>query len=247
MKKNISIIGNGNMAKAIAVTLKDFYEVEVVGRDEIKLQSFCKECGIEKYSLLNEFSMEKRNIILAVKPYVLELLELSGKADTIFSVMAGKSIESLKKLKSNYYIRTMPNVAALYGKSTTTITGDIEKKEEAIEIFSKIGKAIWVDSEKELDISTAIAGSGPAFLALVAEAIADGGVLCGLKRELSYELTAGLFESFASMKNRPAEIKDMVMSPAGTTASGYFTLEDEKVRGAFMKAIKNAYEKSQNI
>lgn len=235
------------MAKAITITLKDNYEIEVVGRNENKLKAFCEECNIKSYSLLSNFSIENKNIILAVKPYVLELLNLEGKADTIFSVMAGKSIESMKRLDSNYYIRTMPNVAAAYGKSTTTITGDEEKKELAIEIFSKIGKAIWVDSEKELDISTAIAGSGPAFLALVAEAIADGGVLCGLKRELSYELTSGLFESFASMKDKPADVKDMVMSPAGTTASGYFTLEDEKVRGAFIKAIKNSYEKSQKI
>ena len=245
--KKISIIGNGSMAKAIAITLKDSYEIEVVGRNEDKLNLFCEECGIFSYSLLSEFSMENKNIILAVKPYVLELLELEGKADTIFSVMAGKNIESIKRLESAYYIRTMPNVAAAYGKSTTTITGDEERKALAIEIFSKIGKAIWVDTEKELDISTAIAGSGPAFLALVAEAIADGGVLCGLKRELSYELTSGLFESFASIQEKPSNIKDMVMSPAGTTATGYFTLEDEKVRGAFIKAIKNSYEKSQNI
>jgi pyrroline-5-carboxylate reductase len=137
----------------------------------------------------------------------------------------------------------MPNVGAEYMASTTAIYGS----DKTFEIFSKIGKVIKVNSEKELDIATAIAGSGPAFLALVAEAISDGGVLCGLNRELSYELTAGLFKSFASIEKKPSEIKDSVMSPAGTTASGYESLEEGNVRNSFIKAIKSAYEKSQKI
>ena len=238
----VTLIGNGKMALAIAKGLKG--KCEVVGRDEKKLQAFCNESGVEKYYLLNDFDITNKTIILATKPYTLELLNLKGNATEIISIMAGKKIEEIKKyIKANKYSRAMPNVGAEYLSSTTAIFGS----ENAFEIFSKIGKAIKVNSEKELDIATAIAGSGPAFLALVAEAIADGGVLCGLNRELSYELTHGLFNSFASIEKKPADIKDSVMSPAGTTASGYEALEENNVRNGFIKAIKKAYEKSQKI
>jgi len=237
----ITIIGNGKMALAIAKGLKE--NIEVVGRDEEKLKKFSKITGA-KYYLLNNFDITNKIIILATKPYALESLNLKGKAKEVISIMAGKKIEEIKKyIDSEFYSRAMPNVAAEYLSSTTAIYGS----DKAYEIFSKIGKAIKVNSEKELDIATAIAGSGPAFLALVAEAIADGGVLCGLNRELSYELTAGLFKSFSSIEKKPSDIKDSVMSPAGTTASGYEALEEGNVRNSFIKAIKSAYEKSQKI
>ena len=237
----ITIIGNGKMALAIAKGLKD--NIEVVGRDETKLKEFSKLTGA-KYYLLENFNITNKTIVLATKPYALESLNLQGKAKEVISIMAGKKIYEIKKyIDSEIYSRAMPNVAAEFLASTTAVYGS----NTAYEIFSKIGKAIKVNSEKELDIATAIAGSGPAFLALVAEAIADGGVLCGLNRELSYELTAGLFKSFASIDKKPSVIKDSVMSPAGTTASGYEALEENNVRNGFIKAIKKAYEKSQKI
>ena len=238
----ITIIGNGKMALAIAKGLKE--NIEIVGRDEKKLKKFSEITG-SKYYLLNNFDITNKTIILATKPYALESLNLKGKAKEVISIMAGKKIDEIKKyIEAEFYSRAMPNIGAEFMASTTAIFGS----DKTIEIFSKIGKAIKVNSEKELDIATAIAGSGPAFLALVAEAISDGGVLCGLNRELSYELTAGLFKSFSAIeKRKPSEIKDSVMSPAGTTASGYEKLEEGSVRNSFIKAIKSAYEKSQKI
>jgi len=236
------IIGNGKMALAIAKGLKG--KVEVVGRDEKKLQKFCEESGVKKFHLLSNFDITDKTIILAVKPYALENLNLKGKAKEVISIMAGKKIEEIKNyINAGIYSRVMPNVGAVNQASATAVFGS----EKAFEIFSKIGTAVKVNSEKELDIATAIAGSGPAFLALVAEAIADGGVLCGMSREMSYEFTKGLFKSYASLEDKPADIKDSVMSPAGTTASGYEKLEENGVRNAFIKAIKSAYEKSQQI
>jgi len=238
----ITIIGNGKMALAIAKGLKG--KVEVVGRDEEKLKKFCKESGAKKYYLLNNFDINGKTIILAIKPYALETLNLKGEAKEVISIMAGKKIDEIKKfIKAKTYSRTMPNVGASNLASTTAIFGG----ETAYNIFSKIGTAIKVNSEKELDIATAIAGSGPAFLALVAEAIADGGVLAGMSREMSYQFTKGLFKSYVSLDDKPADIKDSVMSPAGTTAEGYKILEENRVRSAFIDAIKGAYEKSQKI
>jgi pyrroline-5-carboxylate reductase len=238
----IVIVGNGKMALAIAKGLNE--ECEVVGRDEEKLKQFCTLSGAKKYYLLNNFDITNKTIILATKPYSLESLNLKGTAKEVISIMAGKKIDEIKKhIKADVYSRVMPNVGAEYMASTTAVFGS----KKAIEIFDKIGTTIKVNSEKELDIATAIAGSGPAFLALVAEAISDGGVLCGLNRELSYKLTKGLFKSFSAIDKKPSDIKDSVMSPAGTTASGYETLENNKTRYAFIEAIKKAYEKSQKI
>ena len=113
----------------------------------------------------------------------------------------------------------------------------------AMEIFSSIGQAIWVNTENQLDIATAIAGSGPAFLALVAEALADGAVKAGLERHLSTQLVQGLFIGTSALlkHSHPAIIKDSVMSPGGTTAAGYGQLEEYGVRNAMIKAIEEAY------
>ena len=241
------IVGYGEMAKAIAYGLKNGYELAVVGRNEEKMKKFCDEVGISEYHNIDNFDITDKNIILAVKPYVLDELRFSGKANILISIMAGKKISLLKKIPAKFYLRAMPNVAARNKASTTTITGDLQIKDEMIKLFENIGDVIWVDTEKELDIATAIAGSGPAFLAMVEEAIMDGGVVSGLKRELAYKLTKSLFKSFATLDEHPALIKDKVMSPDGTTASGVDVLEKNKIRSAFIEAIKKSYEKSQNI
>jgi len=122
------------------------------------------------------------------------------------------------------------------------ITGDIERRDSAISLLSLIGDTFWVDSEKEIDIATAVAGSGPALLALVAEAMGDGLVREGMKRSDAMAITSSLFKGFHPLiaDSHPALIKDSVMSPAGTTARAYYALEDEGVRGAFIRAIEEA-------
>ena len=104
------------------------------------------------------------------------------------------------------------------------------------------------NSDDEIDMATAIIGSAPAFLAIIAEAISDGGVYIGLKRDIANKLTKGLFKSFAALhKEEFSKIKDLVMSPKGTTAEGIKTLEVEGIRGKMMKGIINTYEKSKKI
>jgi len=187
-----------------------------------------------------------------VKPYSLPDLapKLQGEADSVYSVLAGTSIESLKsQIKSKKYIRTMPNLGASYLKSMTTVTGDEVLKESALSLFNKIGSSLWLNSEKELDIATGVAGSGPAYLALIAEALADGAVGQGLKREDSQILVQGLFEGFAALlaNENPALIKDGVMSPGGTTAAGYAALERCSVRYGMMEAVSDAYAKAKEL
>jgi len=248
----LTIIGPGKMALALAKGLEKEHELTIVGRNGEKLLEFTKQLSKHaKTALLDKYNIDGQTIILCVKPYVLEEVssQLKGKAETIYSVLAGTKIQQLQtSIKANYYIRTMPNLAAEFFASMTTLTGDRIKKEEAEQLFRSIGQTLWVETEKELDIATAIAGSGPAYLALIAEALADGGVKEGLKRSDAMQLVKGLFMGFAPLlqKNHPALIKDGVMSPAGTTAAGYAALEEKATRDAFIKAVQAAFNKTKS-
>jgi pyrroline-5-carboxylate reductase len=237
------------MADAIAEGLNGEYEIEVVGRNEEKLKKFAQKHKC-KYSLIDGYDLTSRIVILAVKPHALQevSMRIKGKAEILISILAGKPIYELEKyIKADAYVRAMPNVAAKYLASTTALTGDEKAKKTALEIFSKIGEVVWVNNDDEIDMATAIIGSGPAFLAIIAEAIEDAGVYCGLKREVSNALSRGLFKSFSAIEEDFSKIKKSVMSPKGTTASGIFTLEKEGVRGKIMKGIIDTYEKSKKI
>jgi pyrroline-5-carboxylate reductase len=242
----LSIFGNGVMANAmISGLLQHGFEIEVFGRDEKKLHALKKNYPKIKTAVYeNGTDISGKNVILCVKPYALETVakHLKGQAAALFSVLAGTTMEKLKQsINAESYVRAMPNIAAMFGKSMTTLTGDKEAEYAAVKIFGAIGKTLWVGSEKELDIATILAGSAPAFLALVAESLIDGGVKEGLKRDDAAFLARGLFEGFAELLSsyqHPSLIKDAVMSPGGVTAKGYAALEDYKVRSAFMKVYK---------
>jgi len=247
----ITIIGPGKMALALAKGLEKEHELTIVGRDGEKLLHFAEQLSKHaKTALLEKYDIDDQTVLLCVKPYALKDVSshLRGKAKTLYSVLAGADIANLKKaIKAEKYIRAMPNLSAQFNSSMTTLTGDKTKKDEAKQLFSSIGQTLWVESEKELDIATAIAGSGPAYLALVAEALADGGVKEGLKRSDATKLVEGLFLGFSHLlkNNHPALIKDAVMSPGGTTAAGYGALEEKGVRDAFIKAVQKAYDKTK--
>ncbi|MEA3353590.1 MAG: pyrroline-5-carboxylate reductase [Campylobacterota bacterium] len=250
---NLTFIGNGNMAKALIKGLVKTNTIEVLGRNEKSLKALQDELPqVITRVISNNEDISGKNIVLCVKPYSLPDLckNLTGEAEAIYSVLAGTSIDSLKsQIQAKYFIRTMPNLGASYLKSMTTITGDEELKNSAINIFDKIGKSLWLSSENELDIATGVAGSGPAYLALIAESLADGAVKAGLKRADAQELVAGLFDSFAPLiaNENPALIKDGVMSPGGTTAAGYGALERGNVRNSMIEAVEDAYGKALEL
>jgi len=237
------------MAMAIAHGLKGKYDLEFVARDISKLEQV-KEEFLAPIHALKGFDISGKNILLAVKPYALKSVggEVKGKANTVYSVLAGSTVADINKhIKTENTVRIMPNVAAKFKASTSVMTGDVAKKEEAEAIFSAIGDTFWVDSEKEVDIATAIAGSGPALLTLVAEAMMDGLVKEGMKRPDAVGITNSLFNGFAPLiaSNHPALIKDAVMSPGGTTAAAYAALEEGAVRSSFIKAVGEAFKITQ--
>jgi pyrroline-5-carboxylate reductase len=124
---------------------------------------------------------------------------LKGQAKELYSVLAGTTLENLRIIRATHYVRAMPNLAAQNGLSMTTLVGDTQLKQNAIELFNSIGSTLWLESQKELDIATALAGSGPAYLALIAEALCDGAVREGLKRDDAMILARGLFKGFGEL------------------------------------------------
>ncbi len=242
------LIGAGNMGTAMLKGLAN-YEIYVVEKNQAKINKLAKI-----YPHIQFFtSIPKLDgfvVILAIKPQTLPHLKFVGKAKALISILAGTPLVILKeKIDASFYIRAMPNVAALYQKSVTSVTGDEAFKEEALKILSSIGKAIWLESEKELDIATGLAASSPAWLAIIAEALSDGAVNLGLSRQKANEYLGALFVGVGELlkNNHPALLKDMVTSPGGTTIAGLKALEEEKVRAAFMKAMEAAYVRAKEL
>jgi pyrroline-5-carboxylate reductase len=244
----IVLIGAGNMGSAMVAGLSQ-YNLVVVDKNEEKLKVLKK-----KYphitTALEAPNVEGKVILLAVKPQVLKQIKLGGKAKALVSILAGVSLARLKEqIEAEFYIRAMPNVAAMYQKSITSAVGDSAFKKEAIEILSSIGKVVWLESEKELDIATALAASSPAWLAIVAEALVDGAVNLGLRRDKALEYMPMLFEGVGAVldKKHPALFKDIVTSPGGTTIAGVASLEKDGIRSAFIEAMKECYTRAKEL
>lgn len=244
----ILLIGAGNMGGAMLQGLQA-YDVTIVEANP-KRQEELKQL-YQHLKLVSQIpKLEGYIVILAIKPQTFPKITFNGVAQGVISIMAGISLEQLRQhIQAKSYIRSMPNMAALVQKSATAVCGDETLKSQAMEILSSIGSTFWLESENELDIATALVGSSPAWMSMVAESLSDGAVKCGLKRDVSYQFVAALFEGMGELlrHEHPALIKDKVMSPSGTTAVGYASLEASKIRDAFIKAIEQTYNKAQSI
>ncbi|MDD3343554.1 MAG: pyrroline-5-carboxylate reductase [Sulfurospirillaceae bacterium] len=240
------LIGAGNMGGAMLQGLH-VKDVTVVVRNPLKAEALKQKYPTLK--VVNEIpSLDDFLVIIAVKPQAFGKLVTTGKAKGVISVMAGISLAKLREeIAAEHYVRAMPNMAAMVQKSATSVCGDSAIKEEVLDVLSSIGKCFWLESEKELDIAAALAACSPAWMALVAESLSDGAVNLGLKRDMSYQFVAALFEGMGEVlkTEHPAVLKDQVMSPGGTTVAGYAKLEEGGVRDSFIKAMEASYERTK--
>jgi pyrroline-5-carboxylate reductase len=253
----LTLIGNGNMAQALIYGLINDYEIEVVGRDISKLEALQQKIpNINIVEFKNSFNIENKNIILCTKPNSIKDVAkiLKGNAQSFFSILAGIKLDTLKEnFNSKLYVRAMPNLSAKYLKSTTSLVTTADGNLDlGMKLFQSIGSVIALKSENELDIATAIAGSGPAFLAIIAEALEDAGVVNGLQRKDSKVLVDSLFEGFAPLLSDPeniekSAIKNAVMSPNGTTSAGVKSMENSGVRSAMIETISQAYRRALEL
>lgn len=247
MRMKLLLIGAGNMGSAM---LKGLHvnDITVVER-KLASAKILQEC-YPSLKIVQEIpSLDGYVVIVAIKPQSFGKLKTQGMAEGVISIMASIPLEELKEgIAAKQYIRAMPNMAAAFCKSATSVCGDSAFKETSMEILSAIGQCFWLESEKDFDIASALVGCSPAWMALVTEALSDGAVKLGFKRALSYQYIAALFDGMGAVlkSEHPAILKDKVMSPGGTTAAGYAKLEEGRVRDSFIKAMEASYEKAQN-
>ena len=255
----IGCIGTGAMGGAImrAVCKKyDVKQIKVTDKNAAMGKAFAKETGSE-FVKSNKDVLDCDYIFLAVKPQFLGDVfdEIAGKipaSAVVISMAAGVKIEKLQAWAPNArFIRMMPNVPAQIGQGMTAITYGANIKETeaktAIEILSTAGR-VEVVPEKLMDCVTAVSGSGPAFVFMFIEAMADAAVRCGMPRSQAYTYAAQTVYGSAGMVlesgKHPAVLKDMVCSPAGTTIEGVAALEKNNFRNAVIEAVTAACERS---
>lgn len=200
-------------------------------------------------------------VVLAVKPQDLApVLRELGMALTseqlVLSIVAGATIDILYRgLDHSCIVRAMPNMPAQIGEAITvwTTTPEVsqQQKELARSILTALGKEIYVTDEKYVDMATALSGSGPAYVFLIIEALVDAGVHIGLPREVAEELVLetvlGSTHAIQVMAKHPAELRNMVASPGGTTTEGLLQLEKGGLRSLLIQAVIAAYEKAKTL
>jgi pyrroline-5-carboxylate reductase len=199
-------------------------------------------------------------IVLAVKPQNLtEVLdEIRGLAanQLVLSIVAGATLTSLcRGLNHSYVIRAMPNMPAQIGEGMTVWTAtartEQRQKELAQIVLGALGKEIYVADEKYLGMATALNGSGPGYVFLFIEALIDAGVHIGLPRDMSRALVIqtvlGSTRTAEKIGKHPAELRNMVTSPGGTTTEGLFQLEKGRFRSVILEAVVAAYEKTKQL
>ncbi|XP_072990548.1 pyrroline-5-carboxylate reductase-like [Typha latifolia] len=190
-----------------------------------------------------------------VKPVLLELKPFFSEEKVLVSIAAGIRMKDLQEWSGQQrVIRVMPNTPSAVGQAASVMCmGEMATKkdeERVTSLFGAIG-SVWVADEKYFDAVTGLSGSGPAFIYLAIEALADGGVAAGLPRDLAIGLASQTVLGAAAMVKHagkhPGQLKDEVSSPAGTTIAGIQELEKGAFRGTLMSAVLAATKRSQEL
>ncbi|HHP7229922.1 MAG TPA: pyrroline-5-carboxylate reductase [Xenococcaceae cyanobacterium] len=261
----LGIIGGGVMAEAIASRLltQQVYAANqvIVSEPQNSRQKFWQEkYGVAVTAKNHTVWHNAAVVLLAIKPQILELViqELDLAITTpplIISILAGISLKRLESAFVNYpVIRVMPNTPATVGAGISAIAAgkqvDSAHLDQGKTIFTAVGQVIEVP-ESQMDAVTGLSGSGPAYVALMIEALADGGVAVGLPRAIAQKLAIQTVLGTAILLQQsdlhPAELKDRVSSPGGTTIAGVTALERSGFRSAAIEAVKAAYHRSQEL
>jgi pyrroline-5-carboxylate reductase len=264
--KKIGFVGAGNMGEALIKGLLAANRVapEAVYATDVRsdrLKELDRLYGIQVAADNAALVRQVDVVILAVKPQIIEpvLQEVTHaltRTKLMISIAAGVSTARIRTVlgKQARLIRVMPNTPALVLEGVTAIAkaeglepGDLDT---ASEIFSAVGSVVVLDEEL-LDAVTGLSGSGPAYVALVIESLADGGVKMGLDRitamTLATQTVLGAAKLLRETGLHPGALKDMVSSPGGTSIAGIAALEEGGIRTTFIKAVERATLRSREL
>lgn len=267
MSIKLGAIGGGVMGEALISRLierKIYSASEILVSDpQAQRRDFLEQKYQVRVSTNNQDAATASEVLLlAIKPQILNTVVTSLGDRTeitnrplILSILAGVPLEKLEACFPQYpVIRAMPNTPATVGAAMSAIAPgkNVEPKHisAALSIFEAVGEVVEVP-ESLMDAVTGLAGSGPAYVAVAIEALADGGVAAGLPRAVAAQLalktvlgTAKLIEESGL---HPAEVKDRVTSPGGTTIAGVIALERARFRSALIEAVKASYQRSREL
>ena len=262
----LSFIGGGKMAESIvhgvlSGNLAAPSDI-AVGEPVAERRAFLKgEFGVSPVADNLEAASGADLVVLAVKPQdlgsVLSQLNGSlGAGQAALSIVAGARMSTLSQgLGHGAVVRVMPNTPAQVGSGMTlwTCSAGVSdgQREMTKAVLSSFGEQIYVSDEKYMDMATALSASGPAYVFLFIEALIDAGVYVGMPRDMAR--TLALQTVFGSARlvmetgRHPAELKDMVVSPGGTTAEALRVLEEQGVPAAIVAAVDAAFKKSVQL
>jgi pyrroline-5-carboxylate reductase len=262
----IGFLGCGNMAAAIikGLLVADLVPPQNIWASDVKDERLAwasKTFGITTTADNHALVAACDVVVLAVKPQVIDKTLQAIGADVrpeqlVVSVAAGVSIAAMEsKLPAGTrVVRTMPNTPATALAGATALAAGTHATgadmARAKEIFEAIGRAVVLD-ESMLDAVTGLSGSGPAYVMLMIEALADGGVKVGLHRDIALLLAAqtvyGSAKLLLETGEHPGRLKDMVTSPGGTAIAGLHTLESGGLRRTLIDAVETATKRSMEL
>jgi pyrroline-5-carboxylate reductase len=258
--RKLGVIGAGVMGKALiqGLTRKNVVSVQQVwatAKTEASCEKVREELGIQAYTNYKDLLPDTDVLLLCVKPkgikHALERLKSYGlpPSTLLISIVAGATIEQIEEGlgTENPVVRAMTNTPCLVGQGMTAIcsgthTTDAHMK-LAHRIFEAVGECIELD-ETHFDAVTSLSGSGPAYMYLMMEALADGGVRVGLPRNAALKIVSQTVLGAATMVQQsgrhPASLRDDVTTPAGCTIGALLVMEDGKIRSVLARAVEEA-------
>lgn len=262
----LAFIGCGVMAEAIIAGL---LRKKLVGPEQIsgshprqaRREEMHVKYGVEMFENNRDAINNSSVLVLAVKPQRLHrvLEELKGalvKEQLVISIVAGARIATIaEELLHASIVRAMPNTPAQIGEGVTAWTASPEVNEaqerQVCAILDALGKTVRVENEHQIDMATALSSTGPTFIFMVMEALIDAGVHMGFSRHMAQELVHQMMLGavlFARESHKhPAELRNMVTSPGGTSAEAIYQMEKGSLRTVLSKAVWAAYQRAETL
>lgn len=261
----IAFVGGGTMGEAMIKCL--LVKAVVIPRDIVvsdvsqpRRELLSREYGVSTVADNRKATEGCDILILAIKPphlvQVMDEVKNPPPEQMVLSIVAGAALSSLcRGLNHSSVVRAMPNMPAQIGEGMTIWTATAEvnekQKETAQSILGALGEELYVSDEKYLDMATALSGSGPAYVFLFIEGLIDAGVHIGLPRSIAEELVIqtvlGSTQTVKKTTKHPAELRNMVTSPGGTTTDALLKLEKGGFRSLLLEAVAAAYEKARHL
>ena len=257
---DLGFIGCGNMGSALVrAAARGGARIALYDIDEDRVNALCASTGAMAAAL--DFLMqESRYVVLGVKPHQIAALcstlkPLARPGQIFVSMAAGVAVEQIESaLKGAAVIRIMPNTPCAVGEGLITYCVGKNCPQAAAEHFLALMKHAGTFDEigeSLIDAASAVAGCGPAFAAMFLEALADGGVQCGLPRakamQYARQMLIGTARLAAEEELHPGQLKDSVCSPGGSTIAGVAKLEEKGFRGAVMQAVCAANARNKEL